>query len=230
VAGNGYPGFNYNLNQDVDKLIAEVRAAVAAIGETDNTYIVFSSDNGYHMGEHRLMPGKMTAYDTDIHVPLVITGPGIPVGLIVDQIVENIDLHSTFAELGGAAPSRAATGRSLAPLWRGQRMDDWRLVALIEHRGPHREAMDPDLPRPRSGNPPSYEALRTTTSLYVEYVGGDREYHDLTTDPHELHNTFSSLTAEKAASVHAALEALKTCRDPGACRAAERGNGDVGAR
>lgn len=40
MAGNGYPGFNYNLNQDVDKLIAEVRAAVAAIGETDNTYIV----------------------------------------------------------------------------------------------------------------------------------------------------------------------------------------------
>jgi hypothetical protein len=59
----------------VDMMIGALQAAVAAIGETDNTYFVFSSDNGYHMGEHRLMPGKMTAFDTDIRVPLIVTGP-----------------------------------------------------------------------------------------------------------------------------------------------------------
>src|SRR5262249_19812364 len=53
----------------VDKMIGDLQAAVAAVGETDNTYFVFNSDNGYHMGEHRLMPGKMTAFDTDIRVP-----------------------------------------------------------------------------------------------------------------------------------------------------------------
>src|SRR5262249_17762688 len=67
----------------VDKMIGELQAAVAAIGETENTYFVFSSDNGYHMGEYRLLPGKMTAYDTDIHVPLIVTGPGIAAGRTV---------------------------------------------------------------------------------------------------------------------------------------------------
>jgi hypothetical protein len=51
-------------------MIGELQAAVAAIGEDKNTYFVFSSDNGYHMGEHRLLPGKMTAFDMDIRVLL----------------------------------------------------------------------------------------------------------------------------------------------------------------
>src|SRR5262249_43574431 len=64
----------------VDAMIGELQAAVAAIHEENNTYFVFSSDNGYHMGEYRLMPGKMTAFDTDIRVPLIVTGPGVPAG------------------------------------------------------------------------------------------------------------------------------------------------------
>ena len=68
------------------------------------------------MGEHRLMPGKMTAYDTDTRVPLVVTGPGIPSGITVEGIVENVDLCPTFAELAGAAAPAAIDGRSLVPL------------------------------------------------------------------------------------------------------------------
>jgi N-acetylglucosamine-6-sulfatase len=62
--------------QAVDRMIGDLQTVVAASGQAQNTYFVFSSDNGYHMGEHRLKPGKMTAFDTDIHVPLVVTGPG----------------------------------------------------------------------------------------------------------------------------------------------------------
>jgi N-acetylglucosamine-6-sulfatase len=68
-----------------------------------NTYIVFSGDNGYHMGEYSLRPGKMTPFDTDIEVPLVIIGPDVKAGTTVSAIAENIDLCPTFAELGGAA-------------------------------------------------------------------------------------------------------------------------------
>lgn len=57
------------------------------------------------MGEHRLKPGKMTAFDTDIHVPLVVTGPGVVHGRTRDEVVENIDLCPTFAELAGVAYS-----------------------------------------------------------------------------------------------------------------------------
>ena len=74
----------------VDAMIGAVQAAVAEIGASGDTYFVFSSDNGYHMGEHRMMPGKLTAYDTDIHVPLIVTGPGVPAGVRVEEIAENI--------------------------------------------------------------------------------------------------------------------------------------------
>lgn len=206
----------------VDKMIGELHAAVAAIGEANNTYFIFSSDNGYHMGEHRLMPGKMTAYDTDIHVPLIVTGPGVPAGQTVEPVVENVDLCPTFTELAGAAAPAAVTGRSLVSLLRGQDVAEWRTAALVEHRGPHREAIDPDLPGPRSGNPPTYEAMRTRTSLYVEYADGGKEYHDLRADPHELRNTFSSLSSEEQASLRAALQALRSCHDAKSCWSAGR--------
>jgi N-acetylglucosamine-6-sulfatase len=206
----------------VDAMIGELHAAVAAIGQEDNTYFVFSSDNGYHMGEHRLMPGKMTAFDTDIHVPLIVTGPGVPAGRTVDEIVENIDLCPTFVELGAAAAPASLNGKSLVPLLHGQAVAEWRTVALVEHRGPQREAADPDLPGPRSGNPTTYEATRTRTSLYVEYAGGEKEYHDLAIDPHELRNTFSSLSGDEKESLHATVDALRNCHDAKSCWAAER--------
>src|SRR5713226_8036872 len=119
--------------QAVDAMIGKLQQAAAAIGAADNTYFVFSSDNGYHMGEHRLMPGKMTAYDTDIHVPLIVTGPGVPAGRTVDEIVQNIDLCPTFTEIGGAVATGNVDGRSLVPLLHGEKVGDWRTVALVEH-------------------------------------------------------------------------------------------------
>src|SRR5215470_9103325 len=208
--------------QAVDKMIGELQAAVAAVGEENNTYFVFSSDNGYHMGEHRLMPGKMTAFDTDIHVPLIVTGPGVPAGLTVDEIVENIDLYATFTELGGVAASADVDGRSLVPLLHGEKVSDWRTVALIEHRGPNNDRSDPDAPALRSGNPTTYEAIRARTSLYVEYASGEKEYHNLTSDPHELRNSYGSLSGAEQSSLHATLEAVKSCRGVQSCSAAER--------
>jgi N-acetylglucosamine-6-sulfatase len=206
----------------VDAMIGDLQAAATAIGEAGNTYFVFSSDNGYHMGEHRLMPGKMTAFDMDIRVPLIVTGPGVPVGTTVEEIVENIDLCPTFAELGGMMPSTSIDGRSLVPLLHGQKVADWRTMALIEHRGPVRNLVDPDLPGVRSGNPTTYEAIRGLKSLYVEYANGDKEYHDLATDPDELRNGFSSLFAKQQAALHATLEAVRSCNGVQSCSAAAR--------
>lgn len=206
----------------VDKMIGELQAAVTKIGQEKNTYFIFSSDNGLHMGEHRLRPGKMTAFDTDIHVPLIVTGPGVPAGRTIDEIVENIDLCPTFTELANAAPFANVDGRSLVPLLHGQAVEEWRTTALIEHHGPHREPADPDAPARRSGNPPTYEAIRTRTSLYVEYADGEKEYDDLVADPYELSNTYSSLTSEEKKWLHTTLDAIKNCHEAKTCWAAER--------
>jgi N-acetylglucosamine-6-sulfatase len=205
----------------IDAMIFALQTAVAEIGAADNTYFVFSSDNGYHMGEHRMMPGKMTAYDTDIHVPLIVTGPSVPAGRIVEDIVQNIDLCPTFTGLGFAAAPPHVDGRSLAPLLRGEKVDVWRTLALVEHRGPVRGVTDPDLPGIRSGNPTTYEAIRMPTSLYVEYADGEKEYHDLVADPYELHNTFAALPADRKAALHTVVEAVKRCHDADGCRPAE---------
>ena len=80
----------------VDKLVADTEATLAAARLTDHTYIVFSSDNGYHLGQHRLARGKQTAFDTDIRVPLIVAGPGVPHGRVVSQVAQNVDLYPTF--------------------------------------------------------------------------------------------------------------------------------------
>jgi N-acetylglucosamine-6-sulfatase len=203
----------------IDAMIGAIDAAVADIGAADNTYFVFSSDNGYHMGEHRLMPGKLTPYDTDIHVPLIVTGPGIPAGLVVTEITENIDVAPTFVELGSAAPLPNVDGESLVALLHGGKVEEWRKSALIEHRGPLRAATDPDFPINRSGNPTSYEAIRSADSLYIEYFDGEREYHDLIADPYELQNTYASLTSERKTELHALLDKLRNCRGTSDCNA-----------
>ena len=69
-------------------MIGRLRKRLAAAGVADDTYIVFSSDNGFHLGQHRLTPGKLTAYDPDVRVPLIVTGPGVPAGRTVDAMTE----------------------------------------------------------------------------------------------------------------------------------------------
>ena len=209
----------------IDKMIGDLEAAVAAAGEEKNTYFVFSSDNGIHMGEHRLMPGKMTAFDTDIHVPLIVTGPGVAPARVINEVVENTDLCATFAEIAGSGVPATVDGRSLVPLLRGEQVPTWRTLALIEHHGPLNELADdndPDVPTTRSGNPPSYEAIRARDSLYVEYDDGTREYHDYASDPYELRNSFPTLSPSAKASLHDAVNALRICHGARACWQAAR--------
>ena len=78
----------------IDDLLARLEERLQANGQLANTYVFFSSDNGYHMGEHRLHPGKQTAFDTDIRVPLIVTGPGVPAGKKLSEITPDRALRS----------------------------------------------------------------------------------------------------------------------------------------
>jgi arylsulfatase A-like enzyme len=206
--------------QAVDDLIRTLRATLAKAGVAGDTYVVFSSDNGYHMGEYRLNPGKMTAFETDIRVPLVVAGPGVASGKVSTAAVENIDLTPTFQALAGAPTPSNVDGHSLVPLLHGGSGMDWRTASLVEHHGPDTQSSDPDLPAPNSGNPPSYEAIRTSTYTYVEYVDGSREYYDRVTDPNELHNIVGTLSPARLAQLHTALANLENCHTGAACWAA----------
>lgn len=84
-----------------DDLVGAAIAALAATGQLNNTYIVFTSDNGYHLGQFNLAGGKQTPYEEDVHLPLYIRGPGITPGSTIPHLVANIDLAVTFADLAG---------------------------------------------------------------------------------------------------------------------------------
>jgi arylsulfatase A-like enzyme len=204
--------------QAVDQMIGEVEQTLAADGLSRNTYLVFSSDNGLHAGEYRLMPGKLTAFDTDIHVPLVVVGPGVPHGAKTTDMSENIDLAKTFAQIGGA--DMPGDGRSLLPLLHSQSPADWRNAVLIEHRGPKTAVTDPDFQQASSGNPTTYEAMRTHSFLYVEYDDGERELYDLRSDPFELNNIAARVPGAVLTVLHHELMTMKRCHDGTSCWAA----------
>jgi N-acetylglucosamine-6-sulfatase len=196
----------------VDDLVGRIRATLASRGLSQDTYIVFSSDNGFHMGEHRLTQGKTTAFDTDIGVPLIVVGPGVPAGRSVGRLAANIDLRSTFDQLAGASVPSTVDGRSLVPLLNGSGVATWRTATLVEHHGGDQKRNDPDAQPPSSGNPSTYEAMRTNGAVYVEYLNGDREYYDLTKDPYELRNVYGDLSGAQRADLHRTLGDLERCR------------------
>jgi arylsulfatase A-like enzyme len=201
----------------IDRMIGDIRATLRATGAADNTYLVFSSDNGYHLGQYRLGPGKQTAFDTDVRVPLVVVGPGVPAGTTSDVLAQNVDLAPTFDQIAGLKIPADIDGHSMLALWHGQSDAGWRDVALIEHRGPDEVVSDPDWQTPRSGDPPSYAALRTSTFTYIEYVNGEREYYDRVRDPYELDNTVATIPEKRLIFLHRALNQYAHCHGGSSC-------------
>jgi N-acetylglucosamine-6-sulfatase len=210
----------------VDEMLGELRAQLEATGRDRETYVFFTSDNGFHIGERRMIPGKQTAFDSDIRVPLLVTGPGVPAGRITELVTQTIDLYPTFAELAGVEPPPTVNGRSLVALLRGEEVRGWRDVALIEHEQPDYTAIDPDAEHEptlltAANTTPSYRALRAADFVYVEYVTGEIEFHDHASDPDELYNTAATLSLERHAKYRAAIEAIASCETAEECWAAQ---------
>jgi N-acetylglucosamine-6-sulfatase len=201
--------------QDVDRMIGRIEQTLTADGLARDTYLIFSSDNGLHTGEYRLMPGKLTAFDTDIHVPLVLTGPGVPAGRRIPSMTENIDLAKTFAAIAGTTVR--SDGHSLLGPIHGRVPANWRNAILVEHHGGPMSVLDPDFQQSPSGSPTTYEAMRTASFLYVEYADGEREFYDLRRDPFELHNIADELSTPERRRLHAELRALEKCHGAQRC-------------
>lgn len=201
----------------VDDLMADVRETLEATGQLDNTVIIFASDNGYHIGQHRLGAGKLTPFDTDINVPLVMSGPGVPQGT-TDILAQNVDIRSTLDAIGHTVPGEEVDGQALLPL--PEAGDTWRSAALVEHHGPDIVLGDPDYQPAKVGNPPSHFALRFADYIYIEYLNGRIEYYDLVKDPAETTNIADTLDAETRQRLHRMVLSAQSCRGSVACATA----------
>src|SRR5215212_3338685 len=220
----------------VDEMVASLIKELEAAGELENTYIFFTSDNGFEQGEHRIPQGKERPYEESIRIPLFVRGPGIAAGSEVEQLVLNTDFAPTFADL--VKVEFAADGRSLAPLLLGgedgeqsssQSSSSWRSSVLLEQlsvedNGDNEEettSKGKGKGKAKSETKePTFEAIRTETHKYVEYDNGDVELYDLQNDPYELEALHESADPALVEDLKARLEALKSCSGEG-CREAE---------
>jgi arylsulfatase A-like enzyme len=159
----------------VDDGVAKVIGALKTTGRLDNTLIIFTSDNGYLQGEHRVRDAKELVYENSIRVPLVIRGPGVPQSLHLQQLVMNTDLAPTILEAARAAPGRVEDGASMLPYFSDMKLETGRDILL--ERGPGGN---------NTGSARLYTAIRTPRFKYVENRTGEVELYDLQTDPDEL--------------------------------------------
>jgi arylsulfatase A-like enzyme len=169
----------------LDRGVRSVVRALRQRHELDHTVILYTSDNGFLWGEHRL-GGKVWPYEESTHVPLIVRTPWIHHAETNDRPVLNIDLAPTMSALAGFRPALPQDGHSFVPLLHGKRIP-WRKAFVVEYLG-HSLL--------NHGGPPPYIALQTKRYLYVEYENGWRELYDLRRDPWELDNIAGDPTTD----------------------------------
>lgn len=208
---NGVHRYRLATVAALDRQMADLVAVLDRSGRLDRTVVLFTSDNGYHLGQHRLHQGKETPYVEDVRVPLLVLGPGVAAGGVRRQLVSNTDLAPTIADLASVPVPLQVDGQSLVGLFDAEPQRWTRRQLLVERF---------DMPAGTYAMP-DYDALLSGRWSYVEYADGDRELYDLARDPHQLtslHERRPDLVRRLAAD----LGALKNCVGV-SCRAIEDG-------
>ncbi len=177
----------------VDDAIAKIMESLRSTGELEKTLVVFTSDNGYFLGEQGIRQGKILPYEPSLRTPTLMRGPGIPAGEVRNDPFLSIDFAPTFAELGDATPASVVDGRSMLDVARTGDLG-WKRIVLTE-TGPAAVVRDTD----ESGQPiPTDDpgqrdlryliGIRTARYLYTDRATGEEELYDLSVDPEEYTN------------------------------------------
>lgn len=184
--------------QGVDDSVGEVLDYLDTSGLADNTIVIYSSDNGWYLGDLGLYD-KRFMYEPGLRVPLLARGPGIRSGLRPDAFVANIDLAPTFLDLAGVAIPDSMQGRSLKPLLSGDTPADWR--QSVYYRYYH---------APGHHNTRAHYGVRTATHKLIHFWKKDAwELFDLTSDPTEQHNLLFPSPEEAPAAVQQRFAELR---------------------
>uniref|UniRef100_A0A060TCD7 Arylsulfatase n=1 Tax=Blastobotrys adeninivorans TaxID=409370 RepID=A0A060TCD7_BLAAD len=217
--------------QPVDEMIESLVNQLDRAGVLDNTYIVFSSDNGFHLGQHRCGAGKGLPYESDVNVPFVIRGPGIAKNETNYHVSGHVDLAPTFLKLAGADPKDFFDGKA---------MDIYNDKGLAITSNTDDEFVQVEFWSDALGENPfnavylgnnSYKALRLISPKYNLYYSvwctGEHELYDMTKDPYQMsnlllgggNNTLLGTTSNRVAQrLDGLLLVLKDCKSD-ACRA-----------
>jgi N-acetylglucosamine-6-sulfatase len=190
----------------IDEGVQQVINTLGAMQRLRNTYVIFTSDNGFFYGEHRLTGGKFLAYEPATHLPLLIRGPGIKPGSSTGELAGNIDLAPTILELANAEPDKSIDGRSLIPFIADPELRTRRPLlfeSFVETNDVNAQGGVP-LTSPRAGTsrarggyeastsivapPKDYIGMRLGPYKYIEWPNGEKELYDINKDQFELNN------------------------------------------
>ena len=184
--------------QGVDDNVGKLLDYLDEAGLADNTIVIYSSDNGWYLGDLGLYD-KRFMYEPGLRVPLIARGPGIKPGSTPAGFVANIDLAPTFLELAGLPVPDSMQGKSLVPLLRGESPPGWRQA--VYYRYYH---------DPGHHNTRAHYGVRTASHKLIHYWKRDAwELFDLTTDPTEQHNLLFDPAEAKSPEVATTFAALK---------------------
>jgi len=184
--------------QGVDDSVGRVLDYLDQTGLAQNTIVIYSSDNGWYLGDLGLYD-KRFMYEPGLRVPLLARGPGIKAGHVPAQFVGNVDLAPTFLDLAGLPVPDSMQGRSLALLLRGESPANWRTAFYYRYYhspGHHHTA--------------AHLGVRTATHKLIHYWQKDAyELFDLAQDPAEQHNLLHDASEAKKPEVAAKFAELK---------------------
>lgn len=189
--------------KSIDKAIAAIVRSLKDTGRYENTYIMVTSDNGYSLGHHRLS-GKGNTMTMSSHVPMIISGPGVPINQTANHLLAHIDIAPTCLELAGVPMKPFFDGKSFAPLLGPAPQfseETWRDSILIEN-WQSRRFLQYKLKT-------TFSQLRMYDSVYTEWADGSREFYDLVSDPLELENKASTLTEQQQNAYQQKLMSLR---------------------
>jgi len=189
--------------RSIDEGVKQVVDTLGAMGRLRNTYIIFTSDNGFFFGEHRLVGGKFLAYEPATHLPFLMRGPGIKPGSSTGELAMNIDIAPTILELAHVTADKSLDGRSLVPYVTDTSLRSRRPLlfeSFVETNDVEANGAEPSKTARASANsgngasasiaapPKDYEGIRLGAFKYIEWPSGEKELYDITKDQYELHN------------------------------------------
>jgi N-acetylglucosamine-6-sulfatase len=191
----------------VDEAVTSIVETLRSTGELDNTLLIFTSDNGFFHGEHRVRNGKVLLYEESIHLPLMMRWTGnksLPRGVHRKQLTMNVDDAETILDAAGdtARPGRVEDGVSLLRYWRDGGLELGRDILVDNQPGVTH-----------------FDAIRSRSFMYAEHQNGDRELYDLAKDPYELQSQHANPAYDAVkAALATRLHNLVTCAGA-SCRA-----------
>jgi N-acetylglucosamine-6-sulfatase len=189
--------------RDIDDGVKLILDTLGGQHRLRNTYVIFTSDNGFFFGEHRLTGGKFLAYEPATHLPLLIRGPGIRPGSESDELTMNIDIAPTLLELAGVEADKSIDGRSMVPFLRDPELRTLRPALFesfvetsdVQENGAIAEPATSRRARAAGGAtasllapPKDYGGIRLGPYKYIAWPNGEKELYDLEKDPNELNN------------------------------------------